>query len=274
MSYVATLATESCIFSSIVIYGAGVALSNVKSVAGGVTVIVSTVSFLITQILILAVSERLPYVYCHTANDVIYTFSILFRLSILYELHRRAEVVSRQNVWFKAVTYLSTVLGVISIILFIYQFASSPYIPNTCTPNLNKTMVHIGYSLLATSFLFLNIIMIIPTIRVFCPSAVSSSNSLHVQTQTKILINFLNLAPSLTCLLLVFLSLFPPDPSNWFGLFSVLALSDFCQIWLLLFPNVVRISNITSISNVSTTNVPSCQRSQGPNPPRDSNVLA
>ncbi|EGF78729.1 hypothetical protein BATDEDRAFT_26646 [Batrachochytrium dendrobatidis JAM81] len=112
MSYVATLATESCIFSSIVIYGAGVALSNVKSVAGGVTVIVSTVSFLITQILILAVSERLP----------------------------RAEVVSRQNVWFKAVTYLSTVLGVISIILFIYQFASSPYIPNTCTPNLNKTM--------------------------------------------------------------------------------------------------------------------------------------
>ncbi|OAJ43695.1 hypothetical protein BDEG_27027 [Batrachochytrium dendrobatidis JEL423] len=70
------------------------------------------------------------------------------------------------------------------------------------------------------------------------------------------------------------LHLFPPDPSNWFGLFSVLALSDFCQIWLLLFPNVVRISNITSISNVSTTNVPSCQRSQGPNPPRDSNVLA
>ncbi|KAH6565795.1 hypothetical protein BASA60_009803 [Batrachochytrium salamandrivorans] len=91
MSFTASLASLTSTFSSIVVFGTGVALINSKSGAQAAIISIAALSFLIQRTVFMTLLEVIPKLDCTIANTLTYSMLVIMRFSILGGLFMRAR---------------------------------------------------------------------------------------------------------------------------------------------------------------------------------------
>ncbi|KAK5667590.1 hypothetical protein BDV3_002407 [Batrachochytrium dendrobatidis] len=248
MAFIASFAAVSAIFSSIVIYGAGVGLSNAKTLTQGLIIVIATGAFLTQRALIVMRVEGVPTINCFSAHDGSFACLSILRLTVLFALYIRVKGVIKDRIYFHIATYLSVMSGVASVVLLNYQGLATPYLPGKCVQNFSSVFTAIINALLVGPYCILNLIMALPIIYTLNHAPRDSVSTSRIVNQTRLLVKFLQLIPLLLCMSLVLIIVAAPPSSNLFGFLVSLLFTEFCQIWLLLFPLVV-----LAADNLATT---------------------
>ncbi|KAL2914423.1 hypothetical protein HK105_205990 [Polyrhizophydium stewartii] len=247
MPFVASLAVVLSIFCSIVVYGAGVALSNFKNAIQGFSVLGASVAFLCQQILYMALIEGAPDLDCYMTNASSYACLVVLRASILAGLYARTGAATRNSRLLLAATMVAVLMVVAAIIITITYAYTSPYGQGGCFQTLDQRLTTASNTLLVVGYSILTCVMAVPIFKAFSRSPGSEKAMSRVQSQARYMLRLLKLIPLSFCIIDITLLFTSPPASRPFAFFTSLVLSDFCQIWLLLFPLVVMASD-----NVST----------------------
>ncbi|KAH9257125.1 hypothetical protein BASA81_004675 [Batrachochytrium salamandrivorans] len=241
MSFTASLASLTSTFSSIVVFGTGVALINSKSGAQAAIISIAALSFLIQRTVFMTLLEVIPKLDCTIANTLTYSMLVIMRFSILGGLFMRARGANRvyQSKLLHTATALAVFLGVGSTGLLFYQGFWSPSIPDTCRHHLDPTLTTINNVSFVLSLSILTAVVSIPISHALSSSQQAIDSISRVHQQARILSKFILIVPATLCVLLLAISLASSYINNRFLFFASLAFSDFCQMLLLLFPVII-----------------------------------
>ncbi|EGF78728.1 hypothetical protein BATDEDRAFT_26643 [Batrachochytrium dendrobatidis JAM81] len=244
MPFIATLACLSSIFSSIVVYSSGVALSNAKSYSQGIPIAIASSTFLIQRVLFVAIIEHVPYFQCEFLNGLSYTCLCLMRLCILHGMYGRTFSARKLYMAIRISTGLAIVVGISSLGLLINDWVYARYTDESCTHIVSFIDATVGNVFFVLALTVLSVVLIVPinstAIRLGSTESLSLNPS---QVQAKLLQTFLKYVPIGLCATLIALALLSIFKDDMFAFLLSLIFSDFCQILLLLFPSVVLASD-------------------------------
>ncbi|KAH6565794.1 hypothetical protein BASA60_009802 [Batrachochytrium salamandrivorans] len=263
-SSMGSLSTVASVFSSIVVYGAGTALTNSKTLQQGLAVAIAATAFLAQRIVFMTLVENVPGLHCDAANGASYGFLVIMRFAILWGLYMRAAGASRiyKSRTMKAFTVFATILGVTSATIVTFQGLLSEDIPGTCSHYLNKYLTALNNLAYVLSLSILTVVVSVPIFGALTGHSTLASHPLQqpsltrVHNQARVLKRFLRLVPIVLCMLLTILSLLSSQLGNRFMFLGVLIFSDFCSIWLLLFPLVIMAGDNGDNGDVNDTSGP------------------
>ncbi|KAH6579369.1 hypothetical protein BASA50_003350 [Batrachochytrium salamandrivorans] len=241
MSFTASLASLTSTFSSIVVFGTGVALINSKSGAQAAIISIAALSFLIQRTVFMTLLEVIPKLDCTIANTLTYSMLVIMRFSILGGLFMRARGANRvnQSKLLHLAIALAVFLGVGSTGLLFYQGFWSPFIPDTCRHRLDPTITIVNNVSFVLSLSILTAVVSIPISHALSSSQQAIDSISRVHQQARVLSKFILIVPATLCVLLLAISLASSYINNRFLFFASLAFSDFCQMLLLLFPVII-----------------------------------
>ncbi|KAJ8323936.1 hypothetical protein QVD99_008286 [Batrachochytrium dendrobatidis] len=245
-TFTSSLSTLSSIFSAVVIYGAGTALANTKNFYQGIAVGIASSAFLAQRIAFMTLVENIPNIDCDAANGTSYGFLVVMRFAILWGLYMRATGANRsiKSPVLTILTCSAALLGALSSCVVTIQGLMSPDVPNSCSHQLNKLMTFLNNLVFVISLSILTIVVSIPIFKALAgigrtPQHLGQLPISRVHQQARVLSRFLRLIPIALCVLLGSISILSSFIEHRFLFYASLVFSDFCSIWLLLFPLVI-----------------------------------
>ncbi|KAL2919964.1 hypothetical protein HK105_200030 [Polyrhizophydium stewartii] len=264
-TYTASLSTVTSVFSAIVVFGAGTALTNAKNPHQALAVAVASAAFLVQRMLFMVLAETIPNLDCFLVNDISYAALVVLRLAIMGGLYLRAAGSNRiyKSAVLTAVTIIGLIIGFVSVGALIYLAIFSPYAPGTCFQNLSRFLTLTSNLSFLISLTLLTIVVSIPIFKALSNAATTGSGGMsRVHNQARVLSRFILVIPVVLICALTVMAFLSADNANMFIFMSSLIFSDFCQIWLLLFPMIVMAGdNGDSFGAGSGSNGPTSVRS-------------
>ncbi|KAL2919965.1 hypothetical protein HK105_200031 [Polyrhizophydium stewartii] len=238
--YTSSLATISSIVSSIVVYGAGISLTNAKTRSQALSATVAGVSFLAQRIIFLALVENVAGVDCIVINGVSYSLLVAMRLAVLFGLLLRAQAANRalDSMLMRVVTYASVALGLASIGATVLEAVRAKYPAGSCFQDPNQNFVLFSNLSSVMSVSILTVVIAVPVFRALAGAGGARPHT-RVEAQAHVLSKVMRLTPLLLCAAMIGLTVSSSSISNSFLFRTVLVLTDFSHVWLLLFPMVV-----------------------------------
>ncbi|KAL2919966.1 hypothetical protein HK105_200032 [Polyrhizophydium stewartii] len=242
-TYTASLANVSAIFTSVVVFGAGIALTNAKNAHQALAVAIASVTFLLQRIMFMVLAESIPGLDCFLANDISYAALVTFRIAVLIGLYLRAAGSNRiyKSIILEICTYSGLLIGFVAVGSLIYIGVFSPYAgPDQCFQLINKTVTLISNACFFIALLLLTIVVSIPIFKALSRANSTGSGGMsRVHNQARVLSKFILLIPAILLVCMTSVFFISADNSNLFLFLTSLIFSDFCHFWLLLFPMIV-----------------------------------
>nr|KAJ3420106.1 hypothetical protein HK105_006085 [Polyrhizophydium stewartii] len=204
----------------------------------GATVVGASAAFLVQRILFMCIIENVPKLDCYMLNGVGYICLLVLRLSVVTGVYSRTLDATKSSLILRVLAILGLMMALASVVILMYYAWTSPYIPGLCLQALDERITTSTNILLVWGLSILAVVAVVPIIKAMANLNRGVEES-DAQRRARYVADGSKFFPLVFCVSLIAMSLSSPSAStNIFGFLSTLVFSDFCQVWLLLFPMV------------------------------------